>query len=255
MTKIALLADLHVREPYVDTLRTELEAVRDYFAERDVTHLFVLGDLVDGHSSPEDDRRHLETVHSIFADAAFPVTYLLGNHDTVLLDRERISDVIGQSQFYGTVETAESTVVYLDSTVGANDGVRGLIGPTQREWLSETLAQTAESVVLVHHPLGNFDVSGNPWFSEFPELAFPHDRKETLDVLDRHGNVAATFSGHIHRNGYERFFSIPHVALNAFSKEHPEKPFTGTVTEVTLGETIDVEVTAQGTRVASYEIS
>lgn len=61
-------------------------------------------------------------------------------------------------------------------------------------------------------------------------------------------------SGHLHQNGLVRFHGLPHVSVNAFSKETPDVPFTGTYAEVTVGADVDVAVeTPEGTT-ASYTL-
>lgn len=252
MTEIALISDVHMRDGYASRIRDELEDVVDSLAERSPSRAFVLGDLIEDGASAATDRANVERVSEALADAPFPVTYLLGNHDVDNLTRKTLSNCLGQERFYGVVAVDGTPVVYLDSALEGCDGPQGKLGPGQRAWLADTLPEYDRPVLLVHHPLGNFDISDNEWFEEYPERAFLGDRKETLDVVEAAGPVRGTVSGHIHQTDFSTFRGLSHASINAFSKELPNKPLTGTFAEVDVSDGVDIDVGTRSGVTASY---
>lgn len=253
MTRLALLSDVHMRDEHATRLQAGLVRIVDRLAAFDPDHTFVLGDLVEDGASGAADRESVRRVRSALDAAPFPVTYLLGNHDVVNLDRAAFADLLAQESFHGVVDVDGTPVVYLDSA-WRRGGPRGELGADQRAWLRDRLGELSGALVLVHHPLGAFDLSENPWFADYPERAFLGDRKEVLDLIEEVGGVRATVSGHVHQTGLARFRGLAHVSLNAFSKEAPDVPFTGTFAEITVDGDLGVDVkTPEGTA-ASYTL-
>lgn len=255
MARLALLGDVHMRAEHGDRIREELARAVDRLAAFDPDRAFVLGDLIEDADGAAADRERVRRVRAVLDDAPFPVTYLLGNHDVVNLDRATLADLLGQRSFHGVVDVDGTPVVYLDSSWASPEGSRGHLGAVQREWLRERLQGLSGALAVVHHPLGAFDLSGNPWFADYPERAFLGDRKEVLDAFAATGAVRATVSGHLHQTECVRFRGLPHVSLGAFSKAAPDVPVTGTYAEVVVDEGVDVAVKTpdEGT-VASYEL-
>lgn len=250
-TRLALVSDIHMREGHADRILTGLETAVEHLAARDPAHAFVLGDLI-ASESVAADRANVEAVAEVLDDAPFPVTYLLGNHDVGRLDREVLRTILGQERFRGVETVGGRPVVYLDSKDENLPRSRGGLGTDQRRWLAETLQQYDRPLLLLHHPVGDFDISENVWFADYPERAFLGDRKETLDLLDTYGPVRGTVSGHLHQTGVTRFGGVPHVSVNAFSNERPNKPFTGTFATVEIEEEVHVEVRTVDAAEASY---
>ena len=254
MTRIAIVSDIHMRDGYASQIRDELEAVVDGLAERSTAHAFVLGDLIEDGDSAATDRANVERVRETFASAPFPVTYLLGNHDVENLTRAALTDVLDQERFYDVVDVDGTPIVCLDSTNERSPGPQGTVGADQRAWLRDVLSEHERPLLFLHHPLGDFDLSNNVWFEEYPERAFLGDRKEVLDVVAEAGPVRGSISGHIHQTECTTFRGTSHVSVNAFSKELPDRPLTGTFAEVGLGEEVDIDVMVRGEVTASYTL-
>lgn len=254
MTHIVLISDIHMRDSHAEAIRGELEAVVQEIEAISPEHVFVLGDLIEDSDSPERDEANVEVVHDLLAAAEFPVTYLLGNHDVENLDRKTLSGLLEQEAFYGVEDVAGVPFVYLDSTREHAPGPRGELGSEQLSWLEEALPELTDPVLLVHHPIGNFDLAENDWFRDFPERAFLSDRKEVLRVLEEGDAVRGTISGHIHDTQFTRFFGLPHVSVNAFSKETPDVPLTGTFAEIELGDPFTIDVRTRSTLDASFSL-
>jgi 3',5'-cyclic AMP phosphodiesterase CpdA len=250
MPQVALFPDIHLRSEHADRIVSELRETVSGLGDRP-DHAFVLGDLIQEADDPDVDAAHVETVRETFDDAPFSTTYLLGNHDVENLSHDRLSDLLDQDRFYGTREVDGRSVVFLDSTHTRAAGARGELGSDQREWLERVLADRPGSIVLCHHPLGNFDLSDNVWFSEYPERAYLYDRKEALRLL-ADADARGTISGHIHQSGFSTFHGMSHVSVNAFSKETPERAFTGTYAVATIDDGIDVDVRVRDRTVTSF---
>ena len=251
MTKLALVSDVHMRDDHVDAIGQELEAVLDHLERHyDPAHAFALGDHIEDCGSIKADRENVRRVRSILDDWSVPVTYLIGNHDVEHLTRADLADLLDQDPFYGIERIDGTPFVYLDSTYERVQGSRGRLGPEQLAWLENRLPSLSGAIVLVHHPIGNFDLTNNHWFSEYPERAYLWDRKDALERFTDAGTVRATISGHIHQTGFDEFQDIPHVSINAFSKELPDVPLTGTYAVLDLDGRVEI-ATRHGT-VAAY---
>jgi 3',5'-cyclic AMP phosphodiesterase CpdA len=254
MTRIGIVTDVHMREGEREPIERELRAVVDRLERFGPHHTFVLGDLIEDGPTAAVDREHVTAVTGAFEDAPFPTTYLLGNHDVENLSRADLSEILDGQPRFGHVEVDGRDVVYLDSSAPRLAGARGELGEEQLDYLRETLPGLEDAILLVHHPVGHYDIRENDWFGEFPERAFLGDRKELLELLAEVGTVRATLSGHIHETRHTTFRGLDHGVVNAFSKELPDVPVTGTHAEVVVDGGIEVEVFERGDRVGSFEL-
>lgn len=243
-----------MRDDYAAAIADELRTVLDDLRGKDVDHVFVLGDVIEDGESAAVGESNVRRVSDLFESTPFSVTYLLGNHDVEALSRVALSALLDQDRFYGVVETDDTPIVYLGSPKEGTPGTPDELGPDQRAWLADALSAHDDPLVLSHHPLGDFDIADDEWFKNYPERAFPCDRKETREVLADHGPVRGTISGHIHQSGFANFRDIPHVSVNAFSKEVRGKPLTRAYAEVEIRDRITVDIETHASTPASYTI-
>lgn len=252
---IAILSDIHMRDGHIGEISVELEAVLEELnTEHNISHAFVLGDLIEDCGSIDADRENIKRTHSIFKNWSPQVTYLLGNHDVEHLSKSDLNQLLGQDKFHGVQEIEDTSFVYLDSAYQQVRGATGKVGPDQLEWLKNTIPSLSDAVLLSHHPVGNFNLRANEWFSEYPERAYLWDRKEVLECIDGSA-VRATVSGHIHQTGYDKFWDLPHVSINAFSKELPDVPLTGTYAVLDTGDIPKIRVRTRSNPGISYSLS
>lgn len=255
MTRIGVVAEVHMRSEYANSLVDELEWVADRF-ERDFEpdHVFVLGDVIQHGTSEAEDVRNVQRVADTFNDRSYPVTYLLGNHDVINLTRQDLESILGQERFYGTVTVGDNAFVYLDSALRNVETPSGMIGPAQLSFVQDAVQRDEDVFLLVHHPIGDFDLSDNPWFERFPEQAYLCDRKPLLEIARQAPAVKTTVSGHIHKNEHVEFYDIDHLSIGAFSKETREKPVTGTYAEMVIQDSTDVAVKVGERVVSRYQL-
>ncbi|MFB6252051.1 MAG: metallophosphoesterase [Halobellus sp.] len=248
MSKVAIISDVHLRDDHASAVTDAIESTVETLAARDPDHTFVLGDLIEDGGSKAVDEANVARVRECLSGIPAPITYLLGNHDVEHLTRADLASILDQDDFYGTVEVGDVPFLYLDTTNEETPGARGSVGRTQWNWLAETLSslKPARPVVLCHHPLGAFDLADNVWFSDYPERAVATDRKEVLDLITRSHGIRGTISGHIHQTELSRFRGIDHVSINAFSKETPDIPVTGTYADVRIDDRVVVDVERDG---------
>lgn len=256
MTRIGIIAELHMRTNYAEKLERELEWIANHFEERfRPDHVFVLGDIIQHGTTPEEDERNVRRVTRILDDRPYPTTYLLGNHDAINLSRAELSEILDQESFFGEVVVDGRSFVYLDSSLGTDETASGMVGSEQLSFLEDALSQDGDSIVLVHHPIGDFDLSDNYWFADYPEQAYLCDRKRVLEIAAREGNVLSTISGHVHSDGCTEFGGVPHLSIGAFSKESPDVPISGTYAELTVDGSVTAEIKVRNETVSRYEVS
>ncbi|WP_182013475.1 metallophosphoesterase family protein [Haloquadratum walsbyi] len=236
MSTIGIITDIHLREAYHDEIIERLHKIKhEYMNTGQIAHTFILGDLLQ-ESTKHADREHLDEIKSIFDEWVSPVTYLLGNHDVATHSKDELSEILDQDRFHGIVWIDNQAYVYLDS-VREDVGARGIIGPDQRSWLDDTLP--SDAIVLSHHPLGPFSIEDNVWFGNYPERAYPWDRQETLEILQK--TAKASVSGHIHQPGRTAFRGVSHISVNAVSKETPKNPVSGNYARLNTGESLEIK--------------
>lgn len=244
--RIGVLPDIHFGYGDTASVTAALERVIDRF--NDDFHpevVVVLGDLIHESKSDVADRELLTRVAGILDAVKAPVTYLLGNHDVINLDYERIQGVLDQDR-YGVV--GDTAHVYLDSSAPRLAGARGEVDPEQLSFLREELSGADARLVFVHHPIHYYDIRDNYWFGSEPERAFCGNKKEINSIIEEDDSIIATFNGHLHETHYTSDQGMHHFTINAFNRERPGGGVTGTFAEVELGEILRVRV-VEGNRI------
>jgi len=137
------------------------------------------GDVVD-----RADSDSYELAGRMLATLGAPTVAVSGNHDEPGL----LGRVLGTNRVLGRDRWS---VVLVETRVPGHAG--GAVGPAGLRWLEERLSSTDAHVVIgLHHP----PISS----CADPECVLA-DRHELFAVLDRHPNVRAVLSGHLHATG------------------------------------------------------
>jgi Icc protein len=137
------------------------------------------GDVVD---RPDGDS--YELAGRMLATLGAPTVAVAGNHDEPTL----LATAMGGDR---VLERDGWSLVLVESRVPGHDG--GAVGAAGLSWLDQRLSSTDAHVVLgLHHP----PISSCP----DPDCVLA-DRDDLFAVLDRHPNVRAVLSGHLHATG------------------------------------------------------
>jgi Icc protein len=216
---IALLSDTHIpadpNNEYrgfrpVDNLR---QIVPQVVAARPEVAI-INGDAARLKGLREDYTALKELLAPIAAQT--PVYIGLGNHD----DRKNFLGVFDDAanesvggKHVTVFERGPVRFIVLDSLLYV-DKVAGLLGKTQRTWLSRFLESSDDRphVLLVHHTLGDGD----------GDLL---DVDRLFDIISPHRKVKAVFYGHSHRfaedrRGHISLINLPAVGYN-FNDDQP----------------------------------
>lgn len=216
--RIGVLGDLHVGSRTGE--RMARAAVAD-LNRADCDLVIQLGDITDhGH------KEEFQAAFRLLGELEVPVTTMMGNHDVVSLEEQRLSgreyygNAFGRSPDGVLLEQAGFRIAVLDSIedvltpfapfdlvsgsfVEGPGGavVRGALTAPQHEILAELATRGAPpAIVFLHHP-------PQP-FTSFPPIVFGLRDEDTgrLHATVDSGNVWGVFAGHTHRNARTRDF-------------------------------------------------
>jgi Icc protein len=183
--RLAQLSDLHlVAEtaplPFGQDGAASLAAVIDAFPARpDI--VVMTGDLAD-----DGDIGAYRRIRTLTADLADEVHAVAGNHD----DPANLHAVLGGSNDLRVVRLSPSWTMLLVNSQWLGHGA-GRIDPKTLAALDEALAATTQhALVCMHHP--PVSTCNDPYCGIV-------NASETVRVLDRHPNLRAVLSGHLHR--------------------------------------------------------
>ncbi len=216
MRKIIWMSDPHFQhsgtykghDPRV-LLERAIEHVNTHHADADFAILS--GDLMGDEL--EQDYADLALYLS---KSKVPIHSMMGNHDDRALLRIHLSvptSAMGDFVQY-TIEGADETIICLDTN--KENALSGAMCQTRLNWLSDTLARTADkpAYIFMHHPplalhLPPFDDSNL------------EDSDAFFDVISAHNNVKHLFMGHVHRATTGTIKGIPFASMNALSFQSP----------------------------------
>ena len=238
-----------MRSAYREELTAELSGVVNRFDRFDPDLVVALGDIVEDETA-DRDRDHIERVREQLSFGP-PLRMLAGNHDVQSLSLEMLRSLFG-NPLSGVVRMGGETLVFLNSAAPRLGNPRGEVDEEGFELLGK-LDPDEPVTVFVHHPLHYRDLSETVWWSTRPEEALCGNKTAVNGILEGL-SVRCVINGHLHDPAHTRYRGIDHVTLNAFSKETPEVPITGTYAEVEIGESVRIEVKVRDDTVVRYEL-
>lgn len=149
-------------------------------------------------------------------EAGVPVHHVLGNTDVERLPKHEALAAIKKGWPAETVDVEGIRLVLLDTLDPPIQEVGGAIGGAQFEWLRAALAEhPGPSLIFGHHPLDEPALEGHHYFAGRPSIAAVQNRTEVRAVLERAPEVAAVFSGHLHRTSAAVIRGIPYVTVGS----------------------------------------
>jgi 3',5'-cyclic AMP phosphodiesterase CpdA len=173
-----------------------------------------LGDVIEDEEPRADRTRYGEFTHLLGALNA-EVMHVAGNHDSVNIpDEDLVSLWQRDGALYFSRDFMGFHLVVLRTVDKGEDG--NWLPDEQVEWLANDLAESnAPTLVFVHHPLSEMDLTGNRWFELRPHLCRVANRRRVRAVLERSGKVHAVFNGHAHWTHCDVVSGIPYVTLQS----------------------------------------
>jgi len=173
-----------------------------------------LGDDIEDESREADLARYTEC-QDILRTADAELINVAGNHDTIHLHRDDLARIWRhEGQLFYSLDRCGFHLVVLHTLERKDIEVR--IPQAQLEWLKADLARTSlPTVVLMHHPAGEQDLSDSFWFKGAAHLALVKERAELRQILEESGKVRVAFNGHVHRNHLEVIRGIAYVTIQS----------------------------------------
>lgn len=213
MDKIGIISDIHYGEKFEDIVKKNLISVLDEF-ELNCDLVIFLGDHINNitelDSSDSKDLENIKDFYSLIKNYSFEKTFLLGNHDTLYLDRNYLSELFNQDVFYGSKEISDNKLIYLDTSYKK---VSGYVSDDQVEYINN-LKRKKDLIVFSHHPLTNFHLSGNYWFKNLPVYSSTLNSETVTELIEN----SLFISGHIHQEGNKYLKSNYFKSLEPFNK-------------------------------------
>ncbi|MBJ3778339.1 phosphodiesterase [Acuticoccus mangrovi] len=216
MAVIAQITDPHMRPPglltlgQIDAAGFLAAAVDTIIAKHgEIDAVVVTGDLTDLGES--DAYTHAAMLLSRFS---VPVIVVPGNHDRTGPMREVFEAYggLGRSEVEGkmcfAVAAGDATVIALDTSVdGLGEDIHhGTLGEAQLEWLDATLAASGQTLIAMHHPPFEVDIS-------FMDAIGLTDREAFAAIIAEHDNVSRIACGHVHRAIVGEVAGVPALAI------------------------------------------
>ncbi len=249
--RVGVLPDIHMRTSEREAVTAQLEEAVDYLADADIDLLVAPGDVIEHGDTADEDIENIEHVQEILGQLECPVRYMAGNHDVMNISRDRLETIV-DNELWGRTTIDGETLLFLDTSAPWLSGSRGEVTEDQLAFLDDTLETVERATIFVHHPIHYHNVEDTYWWSEYPERVFCGNKKEINRIMDEYDNIRSVINGHLHDPDMTRYRGVPHITLNAFSKETREKTVTGTYAIAELGDDTSVEILDKDGHQKSY---
>jgi predicted phosphodiesterase len=221
---LALITDLHfgpaafheskLRKLTHHAATLTREVLAQLHDERCPDLLVNLGDDIEDENRELDLARYSEC-QTILRSAKSELINVVGNHDTIHLNRDEIARIWGrQGPLFYSMDRGGFHLVILHTMERKDIDVR--IPSAQLEWLRTDLARTTLPVVIfMHHSAGEQDFHDSRWFRNAAHLALVEERAQLREILEASGKVRVVFNGHVHRNHLDVIRGIPYVSVQS----------------------------------------
>jgi len=206
---------------YMDAAKKIADIAAIFNARSDLSFVLQNGDFIDGSASAGVAQTDLATINSALNVVA-PKYHNLGNHEMTQLTKAQVMAVTGQPAKWYSFATGGVTFIVLDGNYLADDdaadlsvssGQQGVspyvsyIPPTQRAWLSATIAASSyPCVIICHYPV--YYTGAFSWGLT--------NAAAVRTILESFGTkVIGCISGHLHDNYVKRVNGILYATLHA----------------------------------------
>lgn len=210
--KILVISDIHLGFNSENEVLRKLEAVVNYSYNK-VDKAIIIGDLIgteipqqERGIDPEEDIKKIKRVKKIL-NKFDEVHYIPGNHDQYNIKKEVLYNDLG---FYDNKKLED--IALMDTTF--NSKVAGIADLDFLQSLSDNI-----NILISHHPLVNYDLSSNPWFKKYPEMAFCINKKWTEKEL-KNISPSLIINGHLHRRYFKEKDNSLCYSVNPFNRKN-----------------------------------
>lgn len=208
----------------------------DFFRERDVSSVVVLGDAIAGGRGPDDDRACLTVVRELLGSSDFEIHCVIGNHDLKSFTKAEVVAQWGPSlpapYYWWDRDGVRFVVLDGNCHEDGSDFERGEFNwddawssGEQVAWLEQVLAEAEErpAIVFCHENLDDRETD------EGRDIHTVGNAPAVREVLERSGNVKAVIQAHFHA-GYRTVINgIPYVGMTSLVSEPDEERSAGAV--------------------------
>lgn len=212
-----------------------------------------LGNAIDDEDQ-EIDEENYSTIIEAFKPLSMPIYHAIGSTEQVNLGVQQACSMLNYPKPYYSFDSAEFHFVVLFALSTHPSEIK--IDEAQRKWLMEDLNTTKKStMIFLHHPLDEQDLSESYWYESKPEQCFVEERAAVREIIARSGKVLAVFNGHVHRNNLEFHDDVPYITLQSLVENMTEKSKTPseTFTVVTISKT-EIRVEIEGLNPTEFRI-
>lgn len=208
---------------YMDAAEKTTDIV-SIFNSMNLAFVYQNGDWIDGANSANAALTDLADITAIFNAATAPKYHCIGNHEVTRLTKPQILAATGQSAKWYSFVSNKVTFIVLDGNFTADSDSADLeltagtgvtpyvsyIPPSQRAWLSATLAASPyPCIILCHYPI---------YYSGAFSWGLTN-AAAVRTILENSGNVIACVTGHLHDNYIKNVNGILYATLHASSTD------------------------------------
>jgi hypothetical protein len=158
-----------------------------------------LGDRINDRSASED-KLLIAEVASVFSAISVPRFHILGNHDTVNLDRHEVNIALGHDTDSIVVQQGDWDLVMWSPIIRKNRDGLPFANDLDLQWLQQNVSEHRRTIVFTHFPLDRQNPVRNWYFHNYPHLATFVNLDAVSSILDGKTGLVATVSGHAHWN-------------------------------------------------------
>ncbi len=176
-----------------------LSGILESIQQAGVDLIVDLGDRINDQNASEDKRLTAD-VGAAFSRVSVPRFHILGNHDTVNLDRHEVTDALRHSTDSQVLQKGDWDLVMWSPVIRKNCEGCPFASEVDLHWLAESVSDHRRTIIFTHFPLDRQDPTRNWYFHNYPQRATFTNLDAVTSVLESKTGLAATVSGHSHWN-------------------------------------------------------
>lgn len=159
------------------------------------------------------DKNNFIQFVSRWQDVRPPVIHVLGNHDGAMIPRSDFEEILGRKTYFSQDICGVHHIV-LDPLW---DKIPFRIDEVQLQWLQDDLtATTLPTIVYLHTPCDETDLSDNYYHADYPERYFVADRERLRSIFEQSGKVEMVVHGHDHFYRNNDINGIKYLTIPSF---------------------------------------